>query len=462
MIPIVTAEEMRAIDAASAETTATLVERAGSAVGRSAQGMMGGTYGRTVNVLVGAGNNGADGRVAAEWLRARGARIRVFEVATCPVSLPAADLVIDAAFGTGFRAGTSWNAPAVGPSRVLAVDVPSGLDAGVGRCAGRVLTAERTVTFQALKPGMLIGDGPNRCGTIEVVDIGLDTSGATAHLVEMSDVADWWPRRSRNAHKWNGAVRLVAGSVSMRGAARLCSAAAARCGASLVAMSVPGGVIDCLDEVIQPPIDATAWSRQVIDDLSRFGALVIGPGLGRTEATIDAARQVIADAVLPVVVDGDAIYAAAWSADGPAPLLTGRTRPTVLTPHDGEFALLTGAPPKPDRFAAARRLAAELGCTILLKGPTTLVADPGGGVLVVDHGDERLATAGTGDVLAGMIVTMLASGVDPSRAAAGAAWVHAEAARAAPRAGMLASDIIERLPAAISALRELRGEAAHG
>jgi hydroxyethylthiazole kinase-like uncharacterized protein yjeF len=454
VIPIVTAEEMRAIDAASAETTATLVERAGSAVGRSARRMLGGTYGRTVNVLVGTGNNGADGRVAATWLRDRGVRVRLFEVSTCPALLPAADLLIDAAYGTGFRVDTSWNAPVVGETRVLAVDIPSGLDARDGRCAGQVLTAEHTVTFQALKPGMLIGDGPERCGTIEVVDIGLDTSVATAHLVEMGDVAAWWPRRSRSAHKWNGAVRVIAGSASMRGAARLCSAAAARSGASLVSLSVPGGVINCLDEIIQPPIDATGWSRQVVDDLSRFGALGIGPGLGRTEATIDATRQLIADAMLPVVIDGDAIYAAAWSADGPAPLLTGRTRPTVLTPHDGEFALLTGAPPEADRFAAVRRVAAELGCTVLLKGPTTLVADPDGDVLAVDRGDQRLATAGTGDVLAGMIVTMLASGIDPSKAAAGAAWVHAQAARTAPRPGMLASDIIDRLPATISALGE--------
>jgi hydroxyethylthiazole kinase-like uncharacterized protein yjeF len=452
VIPIVTAEEMRAIDAAAAETTATLVERAGSAVGRSARRMLGGTYGRTVNVLVGAGNNGADGRVAGDWLRSRGVRVRIFEVATCPVTLPAADLMIDAAYGTGFREGTSWDAPLVGDTPVLAVDIPSGLDARDGRCAGRVLTAERTVTFQALKPGMLIGDGPERCGTIEVVDIGLDTSVATAHLVELSDVAAWWPRRPRSAHKWNGAVRVIAGSSAMRGAARLCSAAAARSGASLVSMSVPGGVVSALDEIIQPPIDATDWSRRVLDDLSRFGALAIGPGLGRTETTIDATRQLIADAMLPIVVDGDAIYAAAWSADGPAALLTGRARPTVLTPHDGEFALLTGAPPEADRFAAVRRVAADLGCTVLLKGPTTLVADPDGDVLVVDRGDQRLATAGTGDVLAGMIVTMLASGVDPSKAAAGAAWVHAEAARSASRSGMLASDIVDRLPGTISAL----------
>ncbi len=156
--------------------------------------------------------------------------------------------------------------------------------------------------------------------------------------------------------------------------------------------------------------------------------------------------------MLPTVVDGDAIYAAAWSADGPAPLLTSRTRPTVVTPHDGEYSLLTGAAPGADRFDAVRRLAADLDCTVLLKGPTTLVADPDGQVLAVDRGDERLATAGTGDVLAGMIVTMLASGVEPLRAAAAAAWVHAEAARSLPQPGLLAGDIVDRLPHTLTTL----------
>jgi hydroxyethylthiazole kinase-like uncharacterized protein yjeF len=458
VIPIVTAEEMRAIDGEATESSEVLIDRAGRAVGRTVLRMLGGTYGRVVNVVVGTGNNGADGRVAAAWLSAQGVRVRVFEAGSCPSRLPPAHVMIDAAFGTGLRAGSGWMAPDVGASRVLAVDIPSGLDAGDGTCRGRVLTAERTVTFQAIKPGMLIGCGPTQCGVVDVVDIGLDTSRSTAHVVEASDVATWWPRRSRAAHKWNGAVRVVAGSASMRGAARLCSSAAVRSGAGLVAMSVPGGVITCRDEVIQPPIDAVAWAPQVLDDISRFGALVVGPGLGRSEATIASVRRLIADAMLPIVIDGDALYGAAWSADGPAPLLSGRTRPTVLTPHDGEFALLTGAPPPHDRFAAVRRLASDLGATVLLKGPTTLVADADGEVLVVDRGDQRLATAGTGDVLAGMIVTMLASGVEPLRAAAAAAWMHAEAARALPHAGLLAGDIVEQLPFTIEAVLAGRGD----
>ena len=160
----------------------------------------------------------------------------------------------------------------------------------------------------------------------------------------------------------------------------------------------------------------------------------------------------IGDATLPVVIDGDGIFAAAWSAEGAGPLLRPRGRPTVITPHDGEFSLLAGHTPGTDRVAAARSLAADLDVVVLLKGPSTVVAAPGGAVLVVDHGDERLATAGSGDVLAGMIGALLASGVAPERAAAGAAWLHADAALRGPRRGLLAGDIVDLIPSAIAAL----------
>ncbi len=467
VIPIVTAEEMGAIDASAPVPVEELIGRAGRAVARSAVVMLGGTYGRVVNVIAGAGNNGADGRTAAESLRRRGVLVRVFEAASCPVELPPADLVIDAAFGTGYRwsarddgaqagARKPWASPGVGESPVLAVDIPSGLDSLTGRCHGEVLAADRTVTFQAMKPGLLFADGPGLSGDVEVVDIGLDASAATVHLVERADVVGWWPQRGSRAHKWNTAVRIIAGSVGMLGAARLCSAAALRSGAGLVSLSAPGCAAGGRNEVIEPPVAESGWADDVLVDLARFGALVVGPGLGRREATIEATRRVIADATVPLVVDGDALFAAAWSADGPVSLLRSRVLPTVITPHDGEFALLTGAPPGDDRVEAARRLAFELGCTVLLKGPTTVVAGADGEVLVVDHGDERLATAGSGDVLAGMIGTLLASGVPPLQAAASVAWVHAEAGCALPMAGLVAGDLVERLPETLSSLRSSR------
>jgi ADP-dependent NAD(P)H-hydrate dehydratase / NAD(P)H-hydrate epimerase len=455
VIPIVTPEEMRAIDAAAPVAVDELIDRAGRATARAALDMLGGAYGRVVNVLAGGGNNGHDGRTAGVHLERRGVKVRLIDAGTCPAALPSCDLVIDAAYGTGFRG--EWTAPdvtAAGGQRplVLAVDIPSGVDALTGRAGPGVLSADRTVTFQALKPGLLFGAGARASGRIDVVDIGLDVSGSTQHLVEQSDVAAWWPTRASSAHKWNGAVRVVAGSPGMLGAGRMCAEAAARSGAGLVTLSSPGIDPEARGEIIQRRIPSADFHHDVLGELDRFGSLVVGPGLGRDEGTIASARVLIAEATLPVVIDGDGIFAAAWSADGPGPLLRARVRPTVITPHDGEFALLTGHVPGADRVAAARELAADLDVVVLLKGPTTVVATPGGEVLVVDHGDERLATAGSGDVLAGMIATLLATGLAPHRAAAAAAWLHADAARRGPSRGLLAGDIIDLIPVALGSL----------
>ena len=173
MIPIVTPDEMAAIDKAAPEPVEVLIERAGEAVARLAREMLGGTYGRTVNVIAGKGNNGNDGRTAAAALARRGVRVRRFDAADCPSTLPPADLVIDAAYGTGFRG--EWRAPRVGAAPVLAVDVPSGVDGLTGAAGRGVLAADRTITFAALKPGLLLGAGRHLAGDVEVVDIGLDT-----------------------------------------------------------------------------------------------------------------------------------------------------------------------------------------------------------------------------------------------------------------------------------------------
>jgi NAD(P)H-hydrate epimerase len=455
VIPIVTPQEMAAIDAAAPEPVEELIDRAGRATARVALDLLGGAYGRVVNVIAGGGNNGNDGRTAASYLERRGVRVRMIDAAMRPPVLAPCDLVIDAAYGTGFRG--DWTAPVVrSPTGdrplVLAVDIPSGVNALTGEAGPGVLAADRTVTFQALKPGLVFGAGRELAGAVEVVDIGLDVSSASQHLVEGTDVAAWWPTRSADAHKWHGAVRVIAGSPGMLGAGRLCAEAAARSGAGLVTLSSPGIDPDARSEIIQHRIPASGFEREVFDDLDRFRALVIGPGLGRDEGTIASARTVIAEATLPVVIDGDGIFAAAWSADGAGALLRPRVRPTVITPHDGEFSLLAGRTPGADRVAATRALAADLGVVVLLKGPSTVVATSSGEVLVVDHGDERLATAGSGDVLAGMIGALLAAGLVPERAAAGAAWAHADAARRGPRRGLLAGDIVDLLPATLGAL----------
>ena len=455
MIPILTPDEMASVDAAAPEGIETLIDRAGRAVARSAIGMLGGTYGRTVNVVAGKGNNGKDGLVAADVLRQRGVTVRVFDAVLGPSELPTADLVIDAAFGTGFRG--EWAAPDVGGSPVLAVDIPSGVDALTGGVKPGVLPADRTVTFQALKPGLLFGRGAQLAGKVDLVDIGLDVSRATQHLVERDDVAEWWPERRIDAHKWKRAVRVVAGSPGMVGAARLAAEAAARAGAGLVKLSVPGMDIVTRSEIVQQRIPNFDWVDDALADIARFGSLVIGPGIGREEYTIASVRRAIVDATVPVVIDGDALFAAAWDADGAAPLFADRGLATVLTPHDGEYAILAGAPPATDRVAATRRLAADLGCIVLLKGPTTVVADPSGEALLVDHGDERLATAGTGDVLSGMIGAVLATGAPVLEGVAAAAWLHADAAVHQPNSGMLAADLVDALPAAMSTLRQPGG-----
>jgi NAD(P)H-hydrate epimerase len=413
--------------------------------------MLGGAYGRTVNVICGKGNNGADGRVAARHLAAKGVRVRIFEVSWCPRVLPSSDLVIDAAYGTGFH-GT-WSPPDVGDALVLAVDIPSGVDALTGDFAGDVLAAAHTVTFAALKPGLLMPPGSALAGELELADIGLDVGWARANLVQAADVAGWWPQRDEYAHKWQSAVRVIAGSSTMTGAPRLVSHAAMRTGAGMVNLSVPGMTLgDAPIEIVQRPLPSTAWAAAALSSLDRFHAIVVGPGLGRSDDTAANIRKLVIDAPLPMVVDGDGLFALGWSSEGATTLLRRRAAPTVLTPHDGEYALLSGGQPGIDRMVAARRLAADSGCTVLLKGAATIVAEPDGDALVVTAGDARLATAGTGDVLSGIIGALLASGMKPFHAAAAAAWVHGQAGRRGQRHGLVASDLPDLIPAVLEEL----------
>jgi NAD(P)H-hydrate epimerase len=451
MLPIVTPAQMRAIDDAASDRVGVLVERAGAAVSRAAIRMLGGTYGRTVAVVCGPGNNGADGRVAARLLADRGVRVRAFDAASCPRVLPAADLVIDAAYGTGFHG--SWSPPDVGDAPVLAVDIPSGVDGLTAQHEGPVLAADRTVTFAALKPGLLFPPGAELAGQLELSDIGLDIPFAHAHLVQRDDVAGWWRDRPADDHKWRSSLRVVAGSRGMTGAPSLVVAGAQRAGAGMVHLSIPGYDAPLDTEVVQRSIPATGWAGEVLQSLDRFQAMVVGPGLGRAEQTVASVRHAVLESPVPVVVDGDGLFALAWHADGAAPLLRKRHAPTVLTPHDGEFALLAGSPPGADRIAAARRLAADTGSVVLLKGPATVVAEPEGRVLVSTTGDARLATAGTGDVLAGVVGALLATGTPAFEAAAAAAWIHGQAARGAPSIGMVAGDLPPHIPAVLEALR---------
>lgn len=441
MIPVVTPEQMGAIDRAAPEPTDVLVERAAAAVEREALAMLGGTYGRRVVVVAGPGNNGADGRVAARRLAARGVHVVVHDATDAPEALGEVDLVVDAAFGTGFRG--EYLAPDPGLAPVLAVDIASGLSGLTGERCGRVHHAERTITFAALKPGLLLGAGPEHSGEVRVADIGLDVSRSRCHLVEAADVAAWVPRRAVDAHKWAHAVWVIAGSPGMSGAAGLCAAAAMRGGAGYVRLSTPS------EPTPQAPLEAVVVPLEpdpiamLSQDGGRFAAFAIGPGLGRSEAVGQLVRDALAAVPSPVVLDGDGLHAIAGDVAG---ALRSRRAATVLTPHDGEFEALTGSRPAADRIAATRALASSSGATVLLKGPTTVVADPDGDALLVRSGDSRLATAGTGDVLTGLVAAHLALGAPPLHAAAAAAYVHGVAASAGPDRGMVASDLLELLP----------------
>ncbi len=453
LVPIVTPSEMNEIDQLAPEPVEVLIDRAGGAVARAALEMLGGAYGRRVVVLAGKGNNGSDGRNAAERLRTHGVRVTVVDAADAPEILPDCDLVIDAAYGTGFRG--EWNAPIVAPGcLVLAVDIPSGVDGLTGLCAGDVLEADATITFAALKPGNVFGDGLACSGALTVADIGLDTRSASAHLVGAAAVGSWIPEPAIDAHKWQSAVWVVAGSPGMGGAAALSSGAAARTGAGYVRVSTPGGATTELPlETVRVDIAAEGWSKEVIADLGRFDSLVIGNGLGIADATKEQIRQVVAAATgrgLPTVVDADGLTALGTDVSRFVSELT------VLTPHDGEFARLAGHAMGEDRIAEARTLAAESGAIVLLKGRTTVVAAPDGEVLVSIAGDQRLATAGTGDVLAGIIGALLACGVDPLRAAAGGAFLHGRAGALGWRRGLVAGDVIAHLPAVLDDLTFLR------
>jgi hydroxyethylthiazole kinase-like uncharacterized protein yjeF len=453
--PVLTAEQMREVDrraASSGTPTEVLVTRAGTAVANEALRMLRGAYGARVVVVAGRGNNGADGRVAASVLRRRGAQVLVLDAREAPARLPACDLVIDAAYGTGFRG--EYLAPDPGGAPVLAVDLPTGVDADSGTAGEGAVAAVATVTFGALKPGLLVGEGRRRAGRVRLEPIGLPVpgpGGCDALLVEDGDVAELVPRRPAETHKWATAVAVVAGSPGMYGAATYVARAAMRAGAGMVRLGIPGAAPADLPvtEAVSRALPASGFDEPALEGLERCKALVVGPGLGPERPTRASVRRLVTRAPVPAVVDADGLRALGGEAQA-AEVLAPRSAPTVLTPHDGELARLTGSPPGADRFAAVRGAAARTGVVVLLKGSTTLVAEPSGRVLVSTSGSSRLATAGTGDVLSGVVGAFLARGLGPLEAAALAAHVHGRAAELGPAEGLLAGDLPELVAAVLS------------
>ncbi len=275
MQPVLTVEEMRAADAAalSGVSHETLVERAGTAVATTALSILGGPYGRRVIVIAGKGSNSADGRVAAAHLLARGVRVEVIDAKTAPALLGPADLVIDGAYGTGFR-GT-YVAPTVVPGTpVLAIDLPSGLNAETGEGCDGAVTATHTVTFAALKTGLLEGDGPRLAGRVTVADIGVATGTAAAALITDDDVSHLVPPRPRQSHKWTTALAIAAGSVGMEGSAVLATRGAMAAGAGMIRLGSPGNPqAPWPVEAVRVSLDASEWAGSV----SRRHHQVSGP-----------------------------------------------------------------------------------------------------------------------------------------------------------------------------------------
>jgi hydroxyethylthiazole kinase-like uncharacterized protein yjeF len=450
---------------------ATLVDRAGGAVARGARRLLGGTYGRRVVIVCGKGNNGADGRVAGQRLAGWGARIDRFDLAgidrpALGRTLDRADLAIDAMFGTGFRgaldgdAAFAADALSTAGCPVLAVDIPSGVDGLTGAVHGPGVEAVATVCLAALKPGLVLFPGAALAGDVEIADIGIDPNSPppSLGLTEEADIAAWLPPREPESHKWSvGGVYVVGGSQGMTGAVMLASHAALRAGAGIVVAGLPGDAAARASggEVITRPLPATSTAaldedaaKEVLDGLDRFRALVVGPGLGRTAATVAAVRRLVAEAPVPLVLDADGLNAL----DGDVDLLAARSAATIVTPHAGEYARLAGESVGEDRVAAARRLAERAGAVVLLKGSRTVVADPTGRAAVNPTGGPWLATAGTGDVLSGIVGALAALGLPAFRAATAGAWIHGRAADGAGHAGLVAGDLIDALPTVLAGL----------
>ena len=466
------AADRRAVEAGTSEEQ--LVARAGRAVAWTVRHVLGGTYGRRVAVVCGKGNNGADGRVAAAVLRRWGVgcdllSLDALDAASVGRAASRADAVIDAMFGTGFRGTLEGPAAAVAATLdahpdipVVSVDVPSGVDGLTGAVRGPVVHALVTVTFTALKPGLLFEPGRSAAGAVRLVDIGIEpvSGGPTLVVLDATDVV--LPVRVRDAHKWSAGLMVVAGSPGMLGAALLVSHAAARCGAGMVVSGLPADAARRVagSEVVTRALPATPEglldedaARLVLRDLGRFRALALGPGLGRDDRTQAAVRRLVAEAPVPVVVDADALHALGGDAAALRVRRTAGLPPAVLTPHAGEYVRLAGEAVGDDRVDAARRLAARLHAVVLLKGPGTVVASPEGHACVNTTDSELLATAGTGDVLTGMIGGLLAQGVDAFEAAASAAWLHGRAAQLACTGdALVAGDLVDALPRTLASI----------
>lgn len=512
---IVTAAQMQALDRRTIEEagvpSTTLMERAGAGVVACLQQHLGSLRGKVVTVLCGKGNNGGDGFVVARLLRNQQAKVRVLALApladlsrdaatmyrklvrtagaTCVKPFTAgdhtvallqdSDLVVDALLGTGLSTDvTGRYAEAIdhmnqADGLTIAVDLPSGIHADSGTVLGRAVRADLTVTFGAPKLGLFQNQGIDHAGRVEVVDIGippayLDTLDSRIHVLTSPMIRSLLPTRRLSSHKGTfGHAGIIAGSVGKTGAAAMAAKAALRIGAGLVTVAVPNSVNDVLEAKLleamtapMPETKARTFARTAFDRLQAFiaarTAIAIGPGLTTHPETVELTHALVKGLDRPAVLDADALNALA----GRASLLTECTVPPILTPHPGEMArLITDATAhsiNADRIGTATRFARERGVFVVLKGARTVIARPDGHVALCPTGNPGMATAGTGDVLTGMMVGLLAQGLAAWDAARAATYIHGLAgdlaAEVTGHASLIAGDLIEHIPQALDAI----------
>lgn len=513
MIPIVTADQMRTLDRRTITEahvpSLTLMERAGAGVVTHLEQRYGPLAGKSIAVVCGKGNNGGDGFVIGRLLRRKKARAQVLLLAS-PTGLSrdartmyqrfqrsagqsavirptdadglrrrlaASDVIVDAILGTGlstavtglYRDAIEAINAAVRPT--VAVDLPSGLHADTGAVLGAVVQADLTVTFGLPKVGLYSGFGIDCAGTVRLVDIGIPAAfveaidrrlllltGAAAHAA--------LPGRRPSSHKGTyGHVGIIAGSVGKTGAAAMAALAALRVGTGLVTVAVPSSVNDVLEAKLleamtlpMPETKARTFARSGLDRLLAFAgsrdAAAIGPGLTTHPETVDLVQEFVKRIDRPCVLDADALNALA----GKASLLTECKRPPIITPHPGEMARLeadaTTQSVNQDRIGTATRFARERGVFVILKGARTVIARPDGLAAVCPTGNPGMATAGTGDVLTGMVGGLLAQGLSQWDAACAATYFHGLAGDLAAnrlgQTGMIARDLIRHIPYALA------------
>jgi ADP-dependent NAD(P)H-hydrate dehydratase / NAD(P)H-hydrate epimerase len=498
--PLLDAEAMRAVDRWAIERqqvpSLELMERAGLGVARAVERH---TPDGPVAVVCGKGNNGGDGFVAARVLRAAGRSVTVWctaplaEIAgdaranlellpgepplQCTELLPAdaldaAAVIVDALLGTGFdgeprdAVRSAIEAINAAAAPVVSVDVPSGVAASSGEVSGAAVRAAVTVTFHAAKPGLWVNPGKQHAGEVQRIEIGVPRGAPVQPAVGLilARCLAELPKRAASSTKFvSGHVVLAGGSRGLTGAPTMASLAAARAGAGYVTACVPQSLeaivaaklLEVMTRALPDDGDGALTAAAVgpvLQAAGRGGALALGPGLGRSDGAFAFARELARRAPLPLVLDADGLNAHAGQLES----LAARAAATVLTPHAGELARLLATDSEQierRRLQHVREAARRARAVVVLKGDDTLVADPSGRVAVSAGGSPALATAGTGDVLTGVLAALLAQGLEPFTAACVGVHVHAQAGRLAARAqgapeGVIASDVIAALPAA--------------